>query len=330
MKSLFITIRLALLCTFLGLSSWSIVTAAEPKAAGDFRLDKKEDGVEVYLGDQMVTKYWHKSGTKPILWPIVGPEGLKRTRAYPMDDKQPGEERDHIHHRSLWFTHGEVNGVDFWAETDKSGLIEHRSFGKVEGGKSAVIETTSDWVTRDGKTLLNEERTMTFGHDESARWIDFDITLTSGKEDVHFGDTKEGSFGVRVAESMKVDAKGQPGGTIINSQGQTNGEAWGKPASWVDYHGKVEGKHVGVAMLVRPDSLRYPGRWHVRTYGLFAANPFGEHHFTGSAEKTGGYLLPAGKQLELHYRVVFHPGDEKEGKIQQRWEEYSKTAKAKQ
>jgi len=329
MKSLFIITRLALLCAFLGLSSWSIAAAAEPKAAGDFRLDKKEDGIEVYLGDQMVTKYWHKSGTKPILWPIVGPEGLKRTRAYPMDDKQPGEERDHIHHRSLWFTHGEVNGVDFWAEKEGSGLIEHRSFGKVEGGKSAIIETTSDWVTRDGKTLLNEDRTMTFGHDASARWIDFDITLTAGKEDVHFGDTKEGSFGVRVAESMKVDAKGQPGGTIINSEGQTNGDAWGKPASWVDYHGLIQGKHCGTAIMVHPKSFNYPGRWHVRTYGLFAANPFGEYHFTGAKEKTAGHTLKAGTSLNLIYRVVFHSGDEKEGSIEKHWNDFSKAQAAK-
>ena len=30
----------------------------------------------------------------------------------------PGEETDHVHHRSVWVTHGSVNGVDFWSEAD--------------------------------------------------------------------------------------------------------------------------------------------------------------------------------------------------------------------
>lgn len=308
---------------FLCLVCGSNVTAQDKKSAEKYRLQKSDDGVQVYLGEQLLTKYWQKSGTKPILWPIHGLEGLPRTRAYPMDQQQAGEERDHIHHRSLWFTHGEVNDLDFWAETPKSGQIEHKSYGKLSDGDQAVIETTSEWVSTSGDLVCKENRVMTFANDSDAHWIDFDIVVTAGEKDVHFGDTKEGSFGLRVAESMKVDAKKKPGGTIVNSEGDKDGDAWGKPARWVDYHGLVQDKHVGVAILVRPDSLRYPGRWHVRTYGLFAANPFGEHHFTGSNTKTGGYTLPAGKSFELHYRVVFHSGDDKEGKIDDRWKSYS-------
>lgn len=313
---------LALAGLLLGCTSF---LSAEEKSEGKkYRLEKKDEGVEVYLGEQMLTKYWQKSGTKPILWPIHGLEGVARTRAYPMDDKQVGEEKDHIHHRSLWFTHGEVNDLDFWAETPKSGLIVHKTYEKIADGDTATIETSSDWVSPEGTLICKEQRVMTFASDKDAHWIDFDIVVTAGEKDVHFGDTKEGSFGIRVAESMKVDAKQKPGGTIINSEGDKDGAAWGKPARWVDYHGMVQEKHVGVAILVRPDTLRYPGRWHVRTYGLFAANPFGEHHFIGSDKKTGGYNLEAGKSFELHYRVVFHAGDEKEGKIDQRWAEYSK------
>jgi hypothetical protein len=309
---------------FFLLGCGGIAIGQDDASTEKYRLEKKEDGIEVYLGGRMLTKYWQKSGTKPILWPIHGLEGLARTRAYPMNDQQVGEEKDHIHHRSLWFTHGEVNDLDFWAETPKSGLIEHKGYAKASDGEQAVIETASDWVSPTGVLVCKENRVMTFSRDQEAHWIDFDIIITAGDKDVHFGDTKEGSFGLRVAESMKVDAKKKPGGTIVNSEGDTNGDAWGKPARWVDYHGLVQEKHVGVAILVRPDSLRYPGRWHVRTYGLFAANPFGEHHFTGSDTKTVGYTLPAGESFELHYRVVFHSGDEKEGKIDERWNSYSK------
>src|SRR6185295_2116583 len=117
--------------------------------------------------------------------------------------------------------------------------------------------------------------------------------------EVVFGDTKEGSFGVRMASSIRVDSK--QGGEIVNSDGLTNQAAWGKPAAWVDYHGPVDGQQVGLAILNHPSSFRYPTYWHVRTYGLFAANPFGLHDFTGSAQ--AAYVLPANQSFTLRYRV---------------------------
>ena len=124
--------------------------------------------------------------------------------------------------------------------------------------------------------------------------------------DVNFGDTKEGSFGVRVAGTMKVDAK--KGGLITNAEGLHNKGAWGKKSAWVNYSGPVNGDSVGMAIHDHPSSFGYPCRWHVRTYGLFAANPFGVHHFVGG-EKTKGIELPKGESMQLHYRVVLYQGD---------------------
>jgi hypothetical protein len=45
----------------------------------------------------------------------------------------------------------------------------------------------------------------------------------------------------------------------------------------------------------------------VRTYGLFAANPFGWHDF-GRPER-GDYTIPGGQAIEFLYRVVLHEGD---------------------
>src|SRR5690606_24989744 len=122
-----------------------------------------------------------------------------------------------------------------------------------------------------------------------------------------FGDTKEGSFGVRVPTAMDVDRK--QGGKITTSEGADDGAAWGKQASWVDYCGPVDGEVVGIAILNHPESFRYPTHWHVRTYGLFAANPFGIHDFTGAAAGAGNLELAAGESITLRYRVIFHKGD---------------------
>ncbi|MGC4002174.1 MAG: PmoA family protein [Pirellulales bacterium] len=187
------------------------------------------------------------------------------------------------------------------------------------------IVTTNVWKVPDGKPVCDDVRTLTFGADETVRWIDFDIAIKASHGPVTFGDTKEGSFGVRVAESTKVEAK--KGGKIVDNEGRVDGETWGKRAAWVDYHGPVGKDDVrqGIAILNHPVSFRHPTYWHVRTYGLFAANPFGVHDFEKKTDKVGEYTLPAGETLRFRYRVILHAGDEKQGKIAERYAEYEKS-----
>jgi len=98
---------------------------------------------------------------------------------------------------------------------------------------------------------------------------------------------------------------------------------WGKPASWVDYHGPVEGELAGIAVLNHPSSYLYPTYWHTRNYGLFAANPFARHAFDPSVPKAS-YLLKSGDTMKFRYRVILHKGDEKDGRIAESFEKYSK------
>ena len=290
-------------------------------ARAEVTIKKTDTGVEVAIDGKPFTTYLFKSGVKPILWPVIGPTGKEMTRAWPMREGNPDEKTDHVHQRSFWFTHGNVSGVDFWAETAKvQGQIEHKELVKAEGGKIGTIVTRSNWLGPDGATLLHDERTLRFGGGDDRRWIDFDIVLTAVADDVKFGDTKEGSFGLRIAETMRTDRK--LGGKIITSEGLTDADAWGKPAAWVDYHGPVEGETLGIAILNHPSSFRYPSHWHVRTYGLFAANPWGLGDFTGG-KQSGEHVLKKGESLSLRYRVIFHQGDEKEGKIGEAFEEYA-------
>ena len=166
---------------------------------------------------------------------------------------------------------------------------------------------------------------MHFDTDGDARWIDFDITLKATDGAVTFGDTKEGTFGVRVAHSISVEA--HQGGRIVNDHGQVDGAAWGQPAAWVDYHGPVDGQTVGIAVFNHPGSFRFPTRWHVRTYGLFAANPFAMHDFGAGKPGSGAYTLAQGQRVTLRYRVLLHRGDEKEGKVREAYSAYAKETK---
>ncbi len=292
-------------------SSWS----------AEFELRRVDDGVDVYVDGQLMTRYLKKSGAKPILFPLIGPTGKEMTRGYPMRPVGPKEKKDHVHHRSLWFTHGDVNGISFWHENENHGTIEHRKFLEVHGGKTGKIVATNDWIAPDGKRVCQDRRTFVFHAEPKRRWFDVEIVVTASDGEVVFGDTKEGSFGVRVAGSMRAELP--DGGTIINSRGVKNKEAWGKQAEWVDYYGPVQGETVGLAILNHPSSFRFPTYWHVRTYGLFAANPFGLHHFLRDPKADGSHRLKPGESFTLRYRVVLHVGDEKEGGIPEMYRAYA-------
>lgn len=314
-----------------------------PAFAADITIEKSPAGAVVKVDGQLFTEYVTLSESKPILWPIIGPNGKKMTRDYPMV-KTEGETADHPHHRSLWFAYDKVNDVNFWAEkasfgtskkdTSKElaglGMQKHREFTKLEGGKDkGTIVSVTDWLDGSGKKLLEDERTITFSGSATARVIDFDITLKATEGDVHFGDSKEGVFGIRVPTSMDVEQKvnktAEPG-HIITSEGLADAAAWGKAAAWVDYFGKVAGETAGIAILNHPSSFRYPTPWHVRTYGLFAANCFGLQAFDKTA-KPGDYTLAKGGTLKFSYRVIFHNGDDKAAKIADAFATYSKEAK---
>ena len=183
-----------MLRSLLACCSLACLVGSAEFAAGDVTVEKTPQGVTVQADGKPFTEYLIKSGSKPILWPIIGPDGKRLTRNWPMEDGVAGEtDRDHVHQRSLWFTHGDVNGIDFWSEG--KGRIEHREFVRVEGGPQAVIVTRNDWLSPDGSKLqLQDERSYTFGADAERRWIDCDILLKATQGPVVFGDTKEGSF----------------------------------------------------------------------------------------------------------------------------------------
>ncbi len=302
--------------------AFSVVFGTRAASSAEFTVRPQADKVTVEIDGALFTEYLTLSGHKPVLWPIIGPTGQPMTRAFPMDPKAKGEKRDHPHQRSLWFTHGDVNGIDFWAEFGGAkGKIIHREFGEVRGGPDAVIDTKNDWMAPDGKRVLSDERHIRLHLDGDARVIDFDIRLIASDGEVLFGDTKEGTFGVRVPTIMDVVNK--RGGEIVNSDGLTDGQAWGKAAAWVDYHGPIEGQLVGIAILNHPSSFRFPTYWHVRDYGLFAANPFGLHDFKGTEEPEGAFRLAAGESITLRYRVIFHRGNQDDAKLAQAFERYA-------
>jgi hypothetical protein len=302
------------------------LASAAPSAR--FSVESSERGAVVKIDGEVFAEYLTKAGTSPALWPIIGPSGKKMTRTYPLGPKDPVGTDDHPHHQSLWFTHDDINGVNFWSGNvnggDKNGPhVAHREFvNTASNGETAKIVTRNDWM--DGnQRIMDDERTLVFGQrDNGDRWIDFTITLKASEGDVTIGDTKEGTFAIRVPDTMRVEAI--QGGRIVSSEGLRNDDAWGMPAEWVDYTGPVEGEPLGIAMFSHPNNFRPRPRWHVRGYGLFTANPFGQRDFPRpELADQGAYRLRQGDKLTLRYRVLFHRGTTAEADIAGAYQEFA-------
>lgn len=273
------------------------------------------DRVVVRVDGEPFTELRFSGAPKPYFYPLLGPGGVAVTRNFPMRTDAEDEEKDHPHHRSLWFTHGDVNGIDFWAEGAGKGRILQDKILEARGGsEKGVLRTANRWVTDAGELVLSDETTFRVHRHPAGRLFDYEITLhASAGKDVRFGDTKEGTFGIRLAESMRLKANkhyaGKPTGHILQDTGVKDGDTWGKRARWTAYSGPVGNEVMSVVVFDHSKNLRHPTWWHVRDYGLFAANPFGIHDFEKKAKGAGDLVLKSGEKLTLRYRVLIRKGE---------------------
>jgi hypothetical protein len=297
---------------------------------------KEADGkVRVEIGGQLFTEYCYSADEPHVYYyPLIGPGGAKMTRSWPMAEV-PNEERDHPHHRSLWFSHGMVNGVDFWSEAANRpgkppvGKIVHDKVLEAKGGaREGIVTASQKWIAPDGSIPITSVQKLTV-HDRPAneRLFDLEVTLTAGEKQVVLGDTKEGTMAIRIAESMRLkQPKNHPPGTgkMLSSDGAKDGKVWGTRAAWVDYWGPVDGKTLGIAIFDHPKNPRHPTRWHARDYGLFAANPFAEHEMDKSKPAGAGDMkIEPGQSVTFRYRFYIHEGDADQAKVADRFREYA-------
>src|SRR6266540_630384 len=115
--------------------------------------------VDVTIDGKPFTSYIYPATIKkPVLYPLRTAKGTLVTRGFPLEPR-PGERIDHPHHVGLWFNHGDVNGLDFWNNSDaipaadaaKYGTIVHRAIKSAKGGADkGELQVTEDWTTQDG------------------------------------------------------------------------------------------------------------------------------------------------------------------------------------
>ena len=325
-------------CLLVSLSP-CLIYAAEPAGIG---IELGKEQVKFLAGKDLIGQY-HIGPTvaRPYLWPVRGPGGVPLTRAWPMERAKPGETKDHPHQKSAWFCHGDVipegielkdkvkgvEGVDFWSEAPGHGQIVCIEVGKPKRRQEPRPGRHPQRMAhRRRHQGPRRRRGRSTCYDlGDARLFVFDIDLHASVAPITFGDTKEGSFGIRVNDAIRDGKDGK--GKLENAEGKV-----GEKECW--------GQHVGLVRLFRPDrrqgrsaspsstirTTRAKACWHSRGYGLMAANPFGraKSGFPAMKGKTDLVKLAKGEHLKLRYGMLLHPGDAKSGKVAEHYEKFVK------
>jgi hypothetical protein len=323
--------------------------AVEGNAATGVKVDVKqaEHRVVITIDGKPFTSYlWQTNSRKPVLYPLIAPDGTTLTRGNP---PLPGERTDHPHHVGLWFNYSNVNDIDYWNNSDaikpemraKYGSIDHDQIVSAKSGaNSGELVTKSTWYPSSDVPSVGSNKTPPVIHQTThyvfskttiggkpAHVIDMTVTLAAISP-VVFHDDKDGLLGMRVAHFLESatakpetlrDANGIASpvsaptagatGVYRTSEGKVGAAVWSTRAQWCELVGTTaDGSAETIAVFDHPGNPGYPTYWHARDYGLFAANPLGAHVFDPKAPAMN-FTIDAGKSATFRYRVVILSGD---------------------
>jgi hypothetical protein len=247
---------------------------------------------------------------RPFLYPVIGPSGAWLTR---MGHPDPV---GHQHHKSVWFGHQSVAGINFWEERPGTDIqIRHRRVVLYQDGPDwgALVAELVWWA--HGRALLEQRLTIVL---EPCADGGFALDLQSHFESIdmpiELGQTPFGLLGVRVAKTMSEQ---YGGGRLTNSEGATGAATiFAKPARWVDYSGpSAPGTIEGIAYFDHPGNPHHPTAWHVRADGWMEA----------AFNLAAAHGVASGHPLDLRYRLLIHAGPADPGALDAAWRRFAAT-----
>jgi hypothetical protein len=310
--------RLLLLCVLCASAVNSMAQAVkitDTKAALDITIDGKPFTTYRYT-KAADDPEWRR----PYFYPVLAAEGVELTSdQWRLQQAQKAEaERkkiDHPHHRSVWISHGDINGLDHWSHLQKV-RQQHVKFAKIEG--DAFVEELAWEGKEPGKPVLTEVRTVrVVAYADGARGFDVTSVITAASGDAAFkvkplnvSGVEAGWLAARVPPSLPAGVKGGQSKVLSSAGASGELECRSKPAVWCDFSGPVGDKTYGVVLFDDPKNPGSPTPFHVRAWGLLTH--IGVHDWT----------LKNGQSQSIRHRLVFHPGDAKSAKLDERYKEF--------
>jgi hypothetical protein len=236
---------------------------------------------------------WHYGAgyPRPFFYPLMGPSGHSLTRM-----GHPGAP-NHDHHRSVWFAHHKVLGIDFWSDQTPARIRQHSWLTYQDAADEAVMAVLLRWYDgHDPQELLEQELVVALRPGEAGEsLVELQSTFRPRAETFEFGQTNFGFFAVRLAKHISAHFGG---GELTSSNGARGEPAiFGKPAEWMDYSGPVpaiqsdrgpnkdtaaesaddgephrEETMEGITYFDHPANPGHPAHWHVREDGWMGAS----------------------------------------------------------
>jgi hypothetical protein len=251
--------------------------------------------VSVQIGGRERLRWHHGSQySRPFFYPFVGPGGTSLTRI-----GHPGAP-DHDHHRSIWFAHAKVLGIDFWSENTSARIRQRQWLCYEDGDEEALLAVQLDWLDgHDPQELLEQELVAAVrpGPDGEA-FLELQATFRPRAQSLELAQTNFGFLAVRVAKNISAHFGG---GELTDSEGRRGEPAiFGKAAAWMDYSGPVaSGGTEGITYFDHPANPHYPTYWHVREDGWMGA----------SLCMQESLIIARAQPLLLRYLLHAHRGD---------------------
>jgi hypothetical protein len=216
---------------------------------------------------------WHfgPQYPRPFFYPLAGPTGESLTRM-----GHPGAP-NHDHHRSVWFAHAKVLGIDFWSDQTAARIRQTEWLVYDDGDDEARLGVRLAWSDGHDPQQLVEQDLIAIlrpGPDGETL-LELQSTFRPSAGMLEFGQTNFGFLAVRVAKSLSAHFGG---GRITDSEGRAGEpQIFGQRARWVDYSGPVSARGrpepttEGITYFDHPANAGYPQHWHVRADGWMGA-----------------------------------------------------------
>jgi hypothetical protein len=249
--------------------------------------DLKRQKLTVTYGPTTLLEYrYTNERPKPYVHPLCLADGTPITLDGP---------KDHVHHRGLMVGWSEVNGIDFWGETNpaRHGQIVHQTFERISESPVVEVVSRNHWVA-EGRLLLVERRTLRVPPPSAGGvWLEWITELHAPHETVQLaaGEHVYNGLGARMISSMD-------GGSVLNANGTTEiAKANGDAARWCAYHHGG----AGLAMFDHPRNPRHPNAFFVmnKDFGYLSAAP----------TFRGPFDLAVNQPIRFHWGVLAFRGE---------------------
>lgn len=305
------------------------VLRASSGERGDMRLQCTDNGEILVFGnrsrEQPALKYNHATrqppeGIDPIyarsgyVHPLNTPDGLQVT-----GDFAP----DHAHQHALFFawvnTTFRGRRVDFWNQLKSLGDVRHEEvLGTHDGPVFAQCDVRLRHFDKTGEEpedVLDEIWTLRLFDVGDGYLLDLISKQTCiADEPLTINEYHYGGFGMR----GNTQWLGQPENDFLTSEGCTREDGNHTRPTWVDLHGKTDGRMCGVTIMGSPDNFRYP-----QPVRLHPEKPY----FCFAPQVLGEFQLKPNEEYVSRYRLYIHDGPADVEKINAVWSDYANPVK---